>query len=166
MNLPFVSSLAPAGPLRAARCARAAFTLVETLVAMVIVGIVAAALYSGMAHAMMTMQLARENARATQILTEKMDIIRLYNWQRVNPSYIPTNFTDLFDPVAAAKNSKAGGPAYGGSITIAPVPLSVGYAPRMRQVTVEVHWQTRGPRRSRQLTTYVSRYGLHNYIQN
>jgi hypothetical protein len=44
------------------------------------------------------MHLARENIRATQILEEKMEVVRLFNWDQVVnlPGYIPTNFIAPF----------------------------------------------------------------------
>ena len=49
----------------------AAFTIVEATVGMGIMGTCVAALFSGFTSGFFTMQLARENQRATQIMLEK-----------------------------------------------------------------------------------------------
>src|SRR3954464_142977 len=61
----------------------AAFSLVETTVGMSILGTVAAALMTGVTTGFFTMQLARENLRATQIMLEKVETIRLYTWDQI-----------------------------------------------------------------------------------
>src|SRR5437588_10845267 len=71
-----------------------AFLLMETLVGMLVVGIVFVALYSGMSSGFAVIQVAEENARATQILEEKLETVRLYTWAQLNTAnFVPTNFT-------------------------------------------------------------------------
>ena len=60
--------------------AELAFSMIEILVAMVVLGIMFVSLYSGFSSGFAVVQLARENLRATQILQEKMETIRLYTW--------------------------------------------------------------------------------------
>src|SRR5262245_8810898 len=69
------------------------FTIAESVVAMGIVGLLVVALYSGMTTASVSVRLGRENHRATQVIVEKMEEIRLFNWEQVNSNgYVPTNF--------------------------------------------------------------------------
>src|SRR5437762_1383804 len=78
---------------------RLGYTLVETLLAVGVTAIVAAALLGGLSSGFSIIQANRENARATQLLTEKMEMIRLFNWEQVNdPNYLPGSFTNYFDP--------------------------------------------------------------------
>src|SRR5204863_9159663 len=77
----------------------AAFSLVEATVGMAIIGTTVGALFTGFTSGFFTMQLARENLRATQIMLEKMETIRLYSWKQVtNSAYIPNTFTNFYDP--------------------------------------------------------------------
>jgi len=140
----------------------AAFTIVEAVIGMGIMGTIMVALFSGFTAGFLTMQMARENLRATQILLEKMETIRLYTWDQINdPDFIPATFTAPYDP-----NSKDGntGVIYQGTMTIAPVALPNTYAKHMRQVTVHILWRTRGIVREREFITYISRNGLQSYI--
>src|SRR5690242_10880657 len=64
--------------LRLKEKSRVAFTLVEAVVAMAIVGVVFVSLYSGMATGFGMIRTARETLNAAQILEEKFETIRLY----------------------------------------------------------------------------------------
>src|SRR5436853_4683929 len=59
------------------------FTLIDALFAMVISGVMFTALYAGLAFGFKVIRFARENTRATQIMLEKMETIRLYTWEQV-----------------------------------------------------------------------------------
>ena len=138
----------------------AAFTLVELLVAMAIIGAVVGALYSSLTSAFASIRLARENLRATQILLEKMETIRLYDWDQViSSAFIPRAFLVPYDP-AGSTNS---GVVYSGKVSISAVPLSASYTNDLRLVTIQLNW-TNGLPRQRQLSSYVCRTGLQNYL--
>src|SRR5262245_32082518 len=78
-----------------------AFTLVEALVGIVILGVVVLALCAGINSSIFAIRLARENLRATQIMLEKMEIIRLLTWEQLNsPNIMPTKFTVPYDAKA------------------------------------------------------------------
>jgi prepilin-type N-terminal cleavage/methylation domain-containing protein len=55
----------------------AAFTLIEVLVATLLIGIAFVSLYAGVSSALVQVQLAREDLRATQVLLEKSELLRL-----------------------------------------------------------------------------------------
>jgi prepilin-type N-terminal cleavage/methylation domain-containing protein len=81
---------------------KAAFTLVEVMIAVAILGIMFVALYGGMSSGFAVTQLARENLRATQIMLERMEGIRLYNWEQVVYSnMVPTTFVAHYYPLAS-----------------------------------------------------------------
>ena len=63
---------------------RRAYTVMEVLVAVAVVGVVFVTLYLGMLQGFAIVKTGRENLRATQILEEKMEVIRLYTWPQIN----------------------------------------------------------------------------------
>jgi len=133
----------------------------EVLVAVAIGGVVFVSLYSGLSTGFAIVQLARENLRATQILQEKMETIRLYTWEQITTQgFIPTNFTDVF----YTATQYSGGLTYTGSVTIANSPLTESYTSDLRMVTVKVSWESANVLRQREMATFVSRYGLQNYV--
>lgn len=143
----------------------AAFTLVEVMVGVGIMAVMLVALYGGLTFAFSEMRLARENVRATQILQEKMEVVRLYNWdQLVNtPGYIPTTFTESFyadNPT----NSSSGNFVYSGTVLVTNTSLTASYAGDLRKVLIQVSWVSGNVTRTRQMTTYVSQYGLQKYV--
>lgn len=144
------------------RVGQAAFTLVEMAVGAGVLAITILALYTAFSQGFAVIEVARENLRATQILQEKTETIRLYTWDQINtPGFIPASFTAPFYAVGASTNS---GVVYDGTMTIAPTTLTESYAADLRQVTVSVSWTSGQLTRNRTMTTLVSKYGLHNYI--
>ena len=144
------------------RRATAAFSIIEVLVAAVIVGIVFFALYSGVSSGFTVVELARENLRATQVVTDKMETIRLYNWSQINSNgFIPSTFVA---PFYATNSSTNTGLLYYGTITITNAPVTEAYADALRLVTVQVSWTSLGQERQRTMSTLVSQYGMQNYI--
>jgi uncharacterized protein (TIGR02598 family) len=145
-----------------ARVRAGAFSLVEVVIAMAIVGVSSFALLSGISSGMLTMQMARENVRATQIMVERTETLRLYSWDQLNTTnFIQTSFTESYDPVST---NGGAGLTYTGTVTIASVPMATAYSDEMKQVTVSLNWTTSGINRSRSFTTFVARNGLQNYI--
>jgi hypothetical protein len=136
------------------------FSLVEVTVGMAVVGTSAIALFSGFTSGFFTMQMARENLRATQIMLEKTETIRLYSWDQINTAgFIPATFTARYDP-----NSTNSGIIYQGQMVISPCTLNTSFSNDMRTVTVTLTWTTGALNRSRSFTTYIARNGLQNYI--
>ncbi|MCI0538374.1 MAG: hypothetical protein L0Z50_24465 [Verrucomicrobiales bacterium] len=139
----------------------AAFSFVEVLVAAAICGIMFLTLYAGFSSGFVVLQLSRENLRGTQILQEKLETIRLYNWEQLtNASFIPVNFVDTFYPGTQSTS----GITYTGKVTIAAAPVTESYSNDLRLITVEVEWVSAKVLRRRDMSTLVSRYGLQNYI--
>ena len=127
---------------------------------MCVIGISVVALYGAISSSYDTIRFARENLRATQILTEKSEALRLYDWEQITtPGFIPTSFATPFDPV----NTSAPGPTYNGTIKIKKIPNSLSYADDLRRVNIELTWNSRGRTRSREFSTYVCRTGIQNY---
>ncbi len=137
------------------------YSFVELLIGVAVVGIMFVTLYWGIAAGFSVIQLARENLRATQILQEKMETIRLYRWDQINSSgFIPATFTEPF----YATTQSTGGLIYTGAVSIASAPITESYSNDMRQVTMSVSWQSAGVLRKREMTSFITRYGLQLYI--
>ena len=139
-----------------------AFTLVEVIVSMAIVGIVVLAIYSGISAGITSIRMARENLRATQILLEKTESFRLYTWDQINaPGFVPRSFIVPYDATLTNTNS---GVLYYGTVTITRFPASVSYADDLRRVRVELNWKTGNLPRTREILTYVCKSGIQNYL--
>ena len=137
----------------------AGFTLVENLVSVGILGIMMVSFYGAYSFGFKLIRVTQENVRADQILVEKLETIRVYDWSKVtNGTYIPTNFTAQFFPGATVP-----GATYTGSIAIASSALSESYSNSIRQVTIALAWNSSGLARSRSMSTFVSRYGIQTY---
>jgi type II secretory pathway pseudopilin PulG len=138
-----------------------AFSLIEVTVGMGILGTVVGAVLSGFTSGVFTMKMARENLRATQIMLERMETIRLYNWEEVTTSgYLSNTFTAYYDPNA----TNAPGLSYSGTMTVSDAPINSSYSNDMKMFTVTLSWKTGSLPRSRSFSTYISRYGMQDYI--
>ncbi|HEX7860857.1 MAG TPA: prepilin-type N-terminal cleavage/methylation domain-containing protein [Verrucomicrobiae bacterium] len=138
-----------------------AYSLVEVLVAVVVLGIMFVSLYSGFSAGFAVTQLARENLRATQILQEKMETIRLYTWDQINtPGFMPTNFVESFYAVGTNANSMT----YTGTVWVTKAPSTNSYSNELKLVNIKLNWVSADVQRTRQMQTYVTRHGLQNYI--
>src|SRR5688572_19901661 len=79
--------------------AEAAFTLAEIMVGCALLAVVVVSLYGGISFGFASINLARQNLRATQIALEKMEITRMYSWEQINSNgFVPLNFTASFYP--------------------------------------------------------------------
>ena len=131
-------------------------------------------LYTGMTTGFQSIRRSRENLRATQILMERFETIRLYTWDQINtPNFIPTTFTAYFQPAytRASTNAStnavtvpASGIMYTGIVTIGTAPITEPYSNDLRQITVEVSWVSNGRLCRRSYSSHVARYGLQNYV--
>jgi len=141
-----------------------AFTLVEVIVSIAIVGIVVLAIYGGISAGITSIRMARENLRATQILLEKTESIRLYTWDQINASgFVPKNFIVPYD--STLTNTNGAGVLYYGTMTIQKFPPGlVSYADDLLRVRVELNWKTGNLPRTREILTYVSKSGIQNYL--
>ena len=130
--------------------------------AVAVLAIMFVSLYSGFSAGFAVIQLARENLRATQILQEKMETIRLYTWEQINtPGFVPTNFVDTF---YAAGTNMGGSLSYTGRVTIVRPVISEAYSNELKTVRIDLQWVSAGVLRNREMQTLVTRNGLQNYI--
>jgi type II secretory pathway pseudopilin PulG len=140
---------------------RRAYTFVEVMVAVGVIGVLFVSLYLAFSAAFSVIQVARENLRATQILVQRAETLRLYTWsQLTNSAYFQTNFTDNYAPLGAT---------YYGSISLSqPTYLgSPSYLADIKAVTISVRWTngigTPVPH-YREMRTQVARWGMQNYV--
>jgi hypothetical protein len=137
-------------------------TLVDVVMALAVLGVMAGGIFGSFRYGFFTLQLVRENQRATQIILEKVETIRLYSWDQVNSNgFIPATFTDIYDPQGAANSQ---GITYSGTVALANCPLGTSYAGNMRQLTITLNWTTRDIPHTRSLATYIAKDGIQNYV--
>jgi len=146
----------------------AAHSLPEAVIAVLILGTMLVSLYAGFTSGFAVVQLARENLRATQIMLQRMESVRLYTWSQLqDPAYLKPTFIEYFDPFGQTIQGR--GVVYSGSVTTnSPVNIPAAYSSDMLAVTVSLYWTNYNGDtkivRGRQLQTLVARHGIQNYI--
>ena len=140
---------------------KAAYTMIELLIAVAVVGVTFATFYACITEGFALCQMSRENLRATELLSQQMEIIRLYTWSQINSNgFVPQTFTAPFSPNSSSTN----GPVYSGTILITNAPMTESYVTNNKLVTVSLVWTSyNNVAHSRSMSTLVSQYGLHNY---
>ncbi len=149
-----------------------AFTLIEVLCSVAIILIAFVSIFGSITLGFSLTELTRENLRATQIMVDKMEGVRLYSWSQItSTTFLSSNFTDYFYDTnnIGLSNAQGNGVQYYGSVTVAPVSFSAPYSASMVLVTVTVNWTNSYNTnivRSRTMATFVSQPGLQNYVYN
>jgi hypothetical protein len=144
-----------------------AFFLLEATIGMSLLGLIFMAMYTGLVSTTFSVQLSRENLRATQIMAEKLDTIRLYGWKKIveDPYYLSAPFNP---PVYSDDPSMPGNDAttrvFRGEILVEPAPITEPYAADLRMITVKLTWVTGKMQRKRTMSTLVSKQGLYRYV--
>jgi hypothetical protein len=137
---------------------------VETLVATLISGIMLPTLFTGLASAFSGMKATRENLRATQIIVQRMESLRLAPYTTLqNPAAYPATSTEYYTPSGQAS---AKGTPYTITYNWAPGPSSLppSYRTNMLLVTVTASWKSGNVQRTRSMQSYVARYGIQRYV--
>jgi prepilin-type N-terminal cleavage/methylation domain-containing protein len=141
-----------------------AFTLVELLVGMAILGIAGTAICGAITMMFYNTQYSRENLRASQILAQTTEVIRLCNWDQTDPT---TNFipTSMSVPYYTDYVSVTNLPVYQLTVTTAnPPPLAAWYSNDLRMLTIQATWTSGRLSHTQSVATYVSQWGLQNYV--
>jgi hypothetical protein len=131
------------------------------MVGFLILGITVAALCGGFSFGFNSIKLSQEEVRADQILVQKLESLRIYNFTNVTSSFIPTNFTAYYSTSNAVH-----GITYNGTMSISPfVPSASGeaYSNTLKQVTASVSWFSEGMNHTRAMRTLVSTNGIATY---
>jgi len=124
------------------------------------------ALYSAFTFGFASLATTREDLRATQLLMQKVETVRLCRWDQL--ASCPTSFKDNYDPNAATNTSS--GVSYGGKLvaTGAATNLPAAYRDKVHLVTVTINWTNYTGKNkithSRQLQTLAAYDGIQNYI--
>ena len=149
--------------IRCAKKSEKGVTLVDVIMAVALLGVMAGGVFGSFRYGFFTLQLVRENQRATQILLEKVETLRLYSWDQVNrANFIPATLTtEYYDPTAP---EGARGASYNGTVTVANCTNGTSYSANLREVTVTLNWTTRDVPHTRRLTTYIAKDGIQNYV--
>jgi len=138
-------------------------TLVEVMVAISVLGFMIVSLYAGFSSGFAVLRVARENLRATQILAERMEVIRLIKWDDVQPGFIPANFAAPFYAMDGTNNN-TGQFAYTGTVIVTNAPISESYSAHLRMIQINLTWVSGNITRTREMSTFVSKFGLQNYV--
>lgn len=143
---------------------QAAMTLVEVVLGIGLMSVMMVAFYAGFAYAFSEIRLSRENVRATQILEECMELMRVVNWDQANTAnYIPTTFTAPFY-AGNVTNAPADDFLYTGKVTVTNAPVTESYAADLKMINVQLSWISGKVKRKREMTTFVSQYGFQRYV--
>lgn len=147
--------------IRASR--NAGISLVEVVIAVCVVGIVSGGLMGAISCAFTTLARTRENQRATQVMLEKVETLRLYSWSQVNSNgFVPAKFTELLNPEDGGKKNP---PLMTGTMTVGKFPYATSYSNNLVEVRLTLTWRGAGSlTRSRALTTYIAKDGMQNYV--
>ncbi len=143
------------------------YSLVEVLIASLVLGIMVLALLGGFSSGLALVHATRDNLRATQILTQKMETIRLFKWSQLGSSDLsPAKFDAVYDPSGGSVGTRYAGQF---STNSAPSSIPIAYRDKMRLVTVELYWTnrtsaTKAVVQKRQVQTFAARYGMQPYV--
>ncbi len=153
------------------RCLRQirAFTLVEVVISSLLLAIIMLSVYSGLITAYSSIKSTREDLRATQIMTQRLEAIRLCNWTTQLSNY-PTTFQDYYNPNGVTNNTQ--GVTYICTLSTTDeatnIPDSASYKSQVHLVTVAITWTNMDGSatevHNRQMQTLVAYNGLQNYI--
>ncbi len=147
------SQFAPPRPRRAA-ASRLGFTLVEAMVAMVVVGVVLTAAFSTVAQGVRTMERARDYTRVAQILQSEMEDLRTYSW-----ADLETATTSGFVAVALAADFVE---EYGDRYTVERW-IRDRHSDQ-KEISVRVIWSDgRGGTITKMTTTWFTENGMNDY---
>jgi hypothetical protein len=139
-------------------------TLAEVSIAIAILAVMAGGIISAFNYGFFSMQMTRENQRATQILLEKVETIRLYTWDQVNSNgFIPAAFQDIYDPSAPSAQR---GVTYHGTLRVTNPPFATSYSSNLRQLDISLVWTNGAGKivRTRTMATLIAKDGIQNYV--
>src|SRR4051795_12092838 len=129
-------------------------SMVDVVVAVAIIAITCIGLVGSLSYGFFTMGMTRENQRATQILLETVETIRLYNWDQVNSNgFIPSTFTGVYDPQAPVGQQ---GLTFYGTIATNSANIGATINSNLMVMTVVLNWTNRVPHH-RTNVTYIAK---------
>ncbi len=128
------------------------FTLIEAMIATMILGLVLASVLAVVSHSTRYLSDLRRTARSSQILQQKVEDIRLLSWSELLA--LPSTFTDPSDAdgLYAGTITQSAYDSYNGATTVMKLTLLVTWTNNNQRVMTNT------------LTTLVSNGGLNKYI--
>jgi prepilin-type N-terminal cleavage/methylation domain-containing protein len=147
---------------------KAGYTLVEVLCSIFIAAIMVSVLFVGFDNGFAILRTTREDLRATQILMQKTEAVRLFTWDQL--AKCPTTFREYYNPNGASGTNS--GTLYWGTISALGVatniPDSVPYKGNLRLITITVTWTNAVGSHQvphfREMQTLSARSGMQNYL--
>jgi uncharacterized protein (TIGR02598 family) len=141
------------------------FSLVEVMIGSAIVGIFFLSFFAMTGTGFTMVKNSRENLRATQIMLNRLEGVRLFNWDQITQTnLLPTTFTENYDPTSTNGNV---GTVYSGTVVVSTPtmnPTATYSSNGVKQVTVQITWNSGGMSHTRSMSTYVTQYGAQNYV--
>ena len=136
------------------------FTTAEALVSTLIVAVAVIAVFAGITASFDRVRSARQSARATQLMVERMEAIRVLTWSQLNSNgFIPARFTVPYVPGASQ------GPAFSGTCIVSPATnVSAPYGQDLRRINVTLTANWTKPPRTWNMTSYYARNGMQTYV--
>jgi prepilin-type N-terminal cleavage/methylation domain-containing protein len=146
----------------------AGFTLVEVICSVAIAAFVVSVLFYGFSDGYSILRTSREDLRATQILMQRSEAIRLLTWAQL--TNCPTTFQEIYNQTSATNGS--GGTIYYGTLSTTGaatnIPDSVTYKSSIHLITIAVVWTNsvgaRNIAHRRQMQTLSAANGMQNYL--
>lgn len=150
------------------RRADSAFSMAETVVAVAVFAIMFASFFGGLSLSISMVQSARETVRATQIMSEQMDTLRLKRWDQID-QLNGTKYYPSFNPISSNVPFSGGaGLTYTAKVSVINgssfITNSESYKDNIKMVSIELTWKSRKLLHKTEMTTFVSQYGLQTYI--
>ncbi len=138
-------------------------SLIEVVMAVCVVGLVSAGLMGSISCGFTMLSRTRENQRATQVMLEKVETLRLYSWSQINSNgFVPAKFQVFVNPLNSGEKSA---PVMTGTMVVEKFPFATSYADSLRQVRMTLEWRGAGNmKRTRSLTTFIAKDGMQNYV--
>jgi len=143
----------------------AGFTLLETMMAVLIAGLMFTALHACFACGFSSVKVARERLRATQVILRRIEGLRLCSFDQLTNTVInPQSFTEYYDPSGAGA-----GAIY--NVTLTPAIPATGTVPdayrtNMMLVTIAASWTSGNVEHRESMQTYFTRNGIDDYVVN
>ena len=149
--------------------ATAGSSLPEVIFAVSLVGMMGVSLYCGFSSGFTMLRSARQNQRATEILNQYTERLRLYTWNQLldTQNFLRPTFTEPSDPNAAPGDTE--GVTYAGKVELStPTDLPAAYRDQVRLVTISLTWTNMNGDtpvvNQRQVQTSVARFGMQSYV--
>ncbi len=144
------------------RGSKSGFTLVEMMVAIVVLGMVLTAAFSTVAQALQTMETSRDYARVAQILQSEMEDLRTMSWSTLEAQEVADDGVVSID--LTTEFNEAFGSRYRAFRYIRDrVDGGVTYTDQ-KEATIWVYWwDARGNFRIKQTVSWFTENGLYDY---